>query len=100
MAAALEDLVLRLEAVTNKLECLVKNANICETEKQEILLEITEKSDDNSKNSEQNVSELLDAGTQPFLVFLTSALKCIFINPFVACPFLKFLAVLSDTPGP
>jgi hypothetical protein len=76
MAAALEDLVLRLEAVTNKLECLVKNANICETEKQEILLEITEKSDDNSKNSEQqNVSELSDAGTQPFLVFLTSALK-------------------------
>jgi uncharacterized membrane protein YukC len=65
--AGLEDLVLRLEAVTNKLEGLVKNADICETEKQQTVQEITENLDENSKNSEENVSKHLDAGTQPVL---------------------------------
>jgi hypothetical protein len=65
--AGLEDLVLRLEAVTNKLEGLVKNANICETEKQQTVQEITENLDENSQNSEENVSKHLDAGTQPLL---------------------------------
>ena len=67
--ATLEDLVVRLEVVTNKLEGLVKNANIRETEKQEIVTEIMENSNENSKNLEQTVSEVLDAGTQPLLLF-------------------------------
>ena len=67
--ATLKDLVVRLEVVTNKLEGLVKNANIRETEKQEIVTEIMENSNENSKNLEQTVSEVLDAGTQPLLLF-------------------------------
>jgi hypothetical protein len=61
MAAALEDLVVRLEAVTNKLESLVKNTNICEAEQQELFSEITENSHENTTI----MSKVLAAGTQP-----------------------------------
>ena len=63
MAASLEDLVLRLESVTARLERLAENKNICKTEKQEIDSEMTENCVEISKNSEPN-GQVLDAGTQ------------------------------------
>ena len=64
MAAALDDIVVRLEAVTSRLESLFTNTNIRETEKVGTVLETIEKSQENSQNPELN-SEVLDVAGNP-----------------------------------
>ena len=64
MAAALDDIVVRLEAVTSRLESLFTNTNIRETEKVETVLETTEKLQENSQNPELN-SEVLNVAGNP-----------------------------------
>ena len=87
MAATLEDLVLRLENVTARLESLAQNTDICTAEKLATDLEITENCAEISKNSEPN-EPVLDAGTQALyspIFDVSQALICIFMTPFIAC---------------
>ena len=70
MAAPLEDLVLRLEAVTSRLESLAQSTSISKTKKREISLEIAEKTAENSENPAAGVAS--EQGTKPFHRDLTS----------------------------
>ena len=66
MAVPLENLVLRLEAVTNRLESLVKNTNVDEKERQEISSNVQEPAVNSGRMHSQSVSEDEAAGTSPF----------------------------------